>query len=239
MNKITVLNDAVKKVCEINSLDVIKDIRFVNIIDDIYDFNEIPGAKSIMRELWKDGYGEKILNINTDNSERQLKIYKLINTAIYSHGYDETIVRYIFNSIAYALNWTSNPPILHLNKRIVIKPNSILNLHAKMLDIKQEYEKYIETHIILTGLKPYFSANSLSQIFFMEEQIKILDKAMRSNEYEWCLKIKNKALYCYMNDNDNNTYSKSIITHDNTDVSDTSSPAHPIKKNFFKKLFGL
>lgn len=237
MNKISVLSDAVKMACEINSFDVIKDIRFVNIIDDIYDFNEMPGAKSIMRELWKDNYGEKILSLNTDNSERELKICKFINTSIYSHGYDETIVRYIFNSIAYALNWTSKPPVLHFNKGAVIKPNSIFNLHAKMLDIKQEYEKYIGTHIILTRLKPYFPANSLSQIYFMEEQIKILDKAMGSNEYEWCLKIKNKALNGYMNDII--THSKSNNTPDKTDISDTLSRTNPIKKNFLKKLFRL
>lgn len=86
--------------------NILCEIRLVNILSDFNAFENIQGAKYIMRALIDEGITRKLLYLDKyDNSAKELAHRFIITT-----GFNSDIVNEIFNSLAYGLGWIKRMP---------------------------------------------------------------------------------------------------------------------------------
>lgn len=134
------LPQAIKIVVGIYGKDVVKDVQMVNILNDVVSLEDPNAIKSILRDVVKMGYGEKMLVINAPKENYHLKVKAFSKDISDSLGYKEVIVQYILYSIAYGIGICPQEPYMkNLEAR---KPNKITEKTSQKADDEEdEYEK--------------------------------------------------------------------------------------------------
>ena len=105
------LPQAIKIIVGIYGKNVVKDVQMVNIMNDVVSLEDPNAVKSILREVIKHGYGEKILAISPKEDYR-LKVKAFAKDIGDSSGYKEAIVQYILYSIAYGIGICPQEPYI-------------------------------------------------------------------------------------------------------------------------------
>ena len=105
------LPEAIKIIVGIYGKDVVKDVRMVNIMNDVVSMEEHNAVKTILRNCIKLGFGDKVLAI-TPKDDLHLKIKSFSKDISDSYGYKDVIVQYILYSIAYGIGICENKPYL-------------------------------------------------------------------------------------------------------------------------------
>lgn len=95
------LHKALKNVIETDGVEVVKDIRLVNILSDFRAFDTMPASKYILRAVIADGYAEKLYAIGTWNSQSE----NLCCQFVAATGFQNDIAFLVFQSLAYGLGW--------------------------------------------------------------------------------------------------------------------------------------
>ena len=113
MNKTPVtLPHAIKIVVSKNGKDVVRDVRLLNIMNDMVYIEDSAAVKNILREVLKSGYGSKLLSLTPPHDDYQLKIKAYSKTISDSLGFKDVIVQYILYSIAYGIGLCPSIPRL-------------------------------------------------------------------------------------------------------------------------------
>ena len=108
------LPKGIKHLCKLQGKGYIFNDVFVNALSD-YNAFSMPLHKNILKILVREGY----LSI-FDSKDSWSKTYQqTINNICYNFGWSEPIVKYIFDSIAYGLNYLRKRPILIEDESIV------------------------------------------------------------------------------------------------------------------------
>lgn len=108
------LPKGIKHLCKLHGKGYIFNDVFVNALSD-YNAFSTPLHKNILKILVREGY----LSI-FDSKDSWSKTYQqTINNICYNFGWSEPIVKYIFDSIAYGLNYLRKRPILIEDESIV------------------------------------------------------------------------------------------------------------------------
>lgn len=138
MNKTPVtLPHAIKIVVSKNGKDVVRDVRLLNIMNDMVYIEDSAAVKNILREVLKSGYGSKLLSLTPPHDDYQLKIKAYSKTISDSLGFKDVIVQYILYSIAYGIGLCPSIPRLK-NTTTLSKGNK------KEKEIKKEEKKVVE-----------------------------------------------------------------------------------------------
>lgn len=120
------LYNALKKVVELQTEDILKDVKLINILSDFKAYDDMPSSKYLLKYMVSEGLIANLLY------EYQSKID--INTLLDSHetllsdtyGFKESLANYVVRSLAYALGWISEIPSISNMGDSSYKPNPTL-----------------------------------------------------------------------------------------------------------------
>ena len=147
------LHIALKSVIDTDGVDIINEVRLVNILDDLKAFESIPASKYILRAIITDGYARKLYTIGSWNANAQKLIQQFSNTT----GFQPDYVYRIFQSIAFALNFISE--IDNVNSSNIIQSVTARNTTSQKLNLtssklskksesfKHDYKKDAENYL--------------------------------------------------------------------------------------------
>ncbi len=164
------LHHALKHIIKNEGPDILTDLRLINILDDLNAFQDIQGAKYIIRAIIVDGFAMRFIQIGSLSSSANDLIKKLYSTT----GFNEDAVTKIFHSFAFGLGWINTMPSISPAASTApissnspyqkpTRPNaggSQLNLTESQLDNKSEKfkhqyandaEAYLDSVITLCG----------------------------------------------------------------------------------------
>ena len=116
---------ALKKVVELQSEDILKDVKLINILGDFKAYDDIPSSKYILKYMVSEGLMANLLYEYQSQND--------VNTLLDSHktllsdtyGYKESLADYVMRSIAYALGWISEIPSESKSNDIAINSKAV------------------------------------------------------------------------------------------------------------------
>jgi len=98
------LQHVIKDVVDKFGVEVIRDSRLVNILDDMRAFTDAPAAKSVLKEILRLGFGEKLYTMyETKEPSWELKINSYAYTIVNQHGFREDITSQLLDAISWAI----------------------------------------------------------------------------------------------------------------------------------------
>lgn len=170
------LHFALRNIIETDGVDIVKDLRIVNILSDFKAFDAIPASKYILRAIINDGYSDELLAIGGWNSKSLTLCQKFANIT----GFQFDFVKLVFQSLAYGLNFTdkldstlSNEDIKNGSKSC---SSSKLSHSYKVLlkktpkykeQFKEDAEDYLDSIIEIKGdWKKEFGVSVTASTFF-------------------------------------------------------------------------
>lgn len=95
------LHKALKKIIDTEGTEIIKDLRLVNILDDLKAYEDIPASKYILRSIIAEGYSIKLI----ENGKWDNILTLLANKFAKTTGFIPQNVNLIFQSLAYGLGY--------------------------------------------------------------------------------------------------------------------------------------
>lgn len=94
--------------------DIICSERFINILSDYGGF-DLKAVKTVMRQLIKSGYGQKMYELDKEfHPDRNMKVKTYI-AELTAMGFQNGYVSYTFDCLCHGLGWTYDNPILDPN----------------------------------------------------------------------------------------------------------------------------
>lgn len=211
-NKYDSFPQAAKAVIIEHGQDVIFDVKFLNILSDVFSFDELSGMKNMLRKMLSDGYGNEIL-LASKSDMWEIKFKMLCSKFVSDNGFRDNIANYIFESMAYGLGLKDGMPDPLKIKTQFSEGSLDLLLRRMKTDLITMLEEKIVASEVKSGFYP---TNVKSDIYELKEKIMIVGKAVGKDESQWCDQTIKEIKEKY--------YVEPQIT------------GH---KGFFKRLFGL
>lgn len=106
------LYNALKKVVELQTEDILKDIKLINILSDFKAYDEYPSAKYLLKYMINEGLMANLLFEYQPTKDIELLLTSHINILSNTYGYKEDLSKYVIRCIAYGLSWTSELPTI-------------------------------------------------------------------------------------------------------------------------------
>lgn len=210
------LYDAIREIVDNQGKSVIEDVRFVNILDDVMSFDNIPAVKPVIKDLIKKGIGNKIIKIDSSGESFALKKQSLLVSIVNNNGYNFELVRYILDCMSYGLHWTNKIPNSFVSYQKDEGISSIVDFKEEMAKLKIAYTTLLKSTITIpSNTSGYYTASALTDIYYLSDKIRIIADVLHTDDYNCCLDEKKKILEEY--------YVK---------------PAPPKKRGLFSRLFG-
>lgn len=210
------LYDAIRKIVDNQGKSIIEDVRFVNILDDVMAFDDLPAVKPVLRDLIKKGIGKEIIKIDNSGESFALKKQTLLMSIVNNNGYNAELVRYILDCLSYGIHWTNNIPNSFVSYQKNDGKSNIVDFKAEMDELRRSYTTLLKSSITIPdNSSGYYTASALTEIYYLSGKIRILADILHTDDYKWCLDEKKKILYEF--------YVK---------------PAPPKKRGLFSRLFG-
>lgn len=101
------LHQALKHVIGAEGQDIVKDLRLINILNDLQVYQDIQGSKYILRAIIDDGFASRFQQIGSLNNQANDLICRFTATT----GFNEDSVLKIFQSLAFGLGWINQMPV--------------------------------------------------------------------------------------------------------------------------------
>lgn len=129
------LYNALKKVVELQTEDILKDGKLINILGDFKAYEDMPSTKYLLKYMVSEGLMANLLY----EYQSQNDVIELLNNHIKllsnTYGYKESLAEYVVKCLAYALGWiTELPSISNLNENSNIPNNAQVNLQPQIID---------------------------------------------------------------------------------------------------------
>lgn len=107
------LYNALKKVVDLQTEDILKDIKLINILSDFRAYDDMPSSKYLLKYMISEGLMANLLYEyqSKDDVSILLDSHKTLLSDTY--GYKEGLAEYVVRSLAYALGWTSDIPLMN------------------------------------------------------------------------------------------------------------------------------
>ena len=205
------LHVALRNIIDTDGIDIVKDVRLVNILSDFKAFEAIPASKYILRAIIAEGYASRLVACG----KWDVNAKALCNHFVLSTGFQEDYVYLIFQSMAYGLRFVNRIDSIQNNTtRQVNNANNSksvgdkLNLSQSELNRKSEKyiqnykenaEKYLDSIIELKG----DTTKELGTVFAVTSEYDSGDNSFRINiEVSGAIKykfVKDFSSYLYIN----------------------------------------
>lgn len=144
------LHKAIKSVLETDGIEILKDVRLINILSDLQSFETMPACKYILRSVIADGYAQKLIAIGAWNHQSE----NLCSQFIAMTGFQVDYARAVFQSLAFGLGY-------------IVSVDNLCNMHNQ-----SPTSKPVKPQSSKLSLR-YYEINKLTQ----EEQYRYKDAA--------------------------------------------------------------
>lgn len=105
------LYEAIREISKQYGIDCIQKENFFNMLSDFQAFKGFPACRAIVKVVFVQGYGGKILSNSIANDECwETILQQYIFEVVQKNGFQENLVKYVFQSIAFGIGWTSEIP---------------------------------------------------------------------------------------------------------------------------------
>ena len=179
------LPQAIKIIVSKYGKDIVNDVRMVNIISDEITLEDSTAVKSILRDVIKKGYGNKISAISATKEDFHLKIKAFSKNISDSMGYKNAIVQYTLYSIAYGIGICPQEPYLK-NQNNPTPPQKTVEGTLEIVEKKPPYKTMIVFAVIAVisgfyGLNYWASSSDREQF---ENKVFSGNSLMSSGNYD-------------------------------------------------------
>lgn len=126
---------ALKKVVELQSEDILKDVKLINILSDFKAYDDMPSSKYLLKYMINEGLMANLLYEyqSQDDVNTFLGSHKTLLSDTY--GYKESLADYVVRCLAYALGWISDiPSISNMNDSLNIPNTTPVNSSPQIID---------------------------------------------------------------------------------------------------------
>ena len=141
------LHVALRNIIDTDGIDIVNDVRLVNILSDFKAFDAIPASKYILRAVIADGYARRLISCG----KWDLNAKALCSHFASSTGFQEDYVSLIFQSIAYGLRFVNNidspqhTPIQPRDNSNAVHVSGV-NLNLSQSELNRKSEKFIQNY---------------------------------------------------------------------------------------------
>lgn len=104
------LYKALKTIVDLQGVDILKDLRLVNILSDFKAYDDFPAAKFVIKNMINEDFMAKLLGEYEANTNPDIVVNSNISMLSDTYGYKIEIADYLIKSIAYALGWIDAAP---------------------------------------------------------------------------------------------------------------------------------
>lgn len=199
------LHLAIKKVTNELGVSIFTSNVFANVLADYGAYQEIPAIKQIIKDFIAQGYGENIVNLaKIKDNNCTTKLNSIKSKFIKQNGYKDELVNYLFDCISYAIGISTNEPFpieAEVNSESTNKSgiNPVKDFNKELLNLQADYvnklaKLYESPDANSSALHGLYSAESLTELWLIEQKIIIVYKALGVNDDSWCEQQKNKFL---------------------------------------------
>ena len=143
------LHLALRNVIDTDGIDIVNDVRLVNILSDFKAFDAIPASKYILRAVIVDGYASRLVACGKWDATAKTLCSRFAS----STGFQEDYVNLIFQSIAYGLRFLNKievipnaPSQATRNANYSNGGNVNLNLSLSQSELNRKSEKFIQDY---------------------------------------------------------------------------------------------
>jgi hypothetical protein len=173
------LFNALKKVVDLQTQDILKDIKLINILSDFKAYDEYPPSKYLLKYMISEGLMANLLFEYQSSSDVEILLSSHSKLLSDTYGFKENLSDYVIRCIAYSLGWINDIPTIIApssseTNKIEIQEEPIVDdgkhLLFKQFPITGDVKKFIQSLISsgYTMVEPYnytYSAASLRGSF--------------------------------------------------------------------------
>lgn len=106
------LYNALKNIVSLQSADILKDIRLVNILSDFKAYEEFVASKFVIKSLINEGLMAKLLLEGESQNDYETIVDINKQNLVDNYGFKENLSEYVLKSIAFAMGWTEDIPTI-------------------------------------------------------------------------------------------------------------------------------
>lgn len=203
VNKRHTLHYAIREIVSHEGTDVIKEMRFLNILDDYKAFILKPSLRFVLSSIVAKGYAEKILNMG----EPSIEINSIVHQFLQRTGFQLSLINTVFQNLLWGLNYINSIEskdvieIQSVMKDDREKVSSKLTLGYEEINSKgqlfekqytKECENYIDSLVVMKG-----DWDKLGAFFKLSSKYLVYGNCARlAFNLEICGKIKNILKNC-------------------------------------------
>lgn len=201
------LHLAIRDVLVTYGLELIRTPKLSNYLADYSAFKEVPASQQVLNTILASGYGDKLYVIKKNNLEWQSRLLKFTDEVSNQHGYRGDLVQYVFQCLAYGLNWVNkvNDYNIVIQSPEYFSPKQkqeSYDVRKQLHSLKAEYLTMLAQLITVPKGRfirksGYYTANAESQLALAEERISIASHAIGEDNSKWCKEEKEKVLLQY------------------------------------------
>lgn len=118
------LYNALKKVVDLQTEDILKDIKLINILSDFKAYEDMPSSKYLLKYMINEGLIANLLYEYQSQDDLNILLDSHKTLLSDTYGYKDGLADYVVRSIAYALGWTNEIPSESRGNDIAITPNA-------------------------------------------------------------------------------------------------------------------
>ncbi len=107
------LYNALKNIVSLQSADILKDARLVNILSDFKAYEEFAAAKFVIKSLISEGLMAKFFFEGQSQNDYETIIANNKQNLVDNYGFKEGLSEYVLKSIAFALGWIEDIPTMN------------------------------------------------------------------------------------------------------------------------------
>lgn len=100
------LHQALRHIIQTEGVDILTELRLINILVDLNAFGSIQGSKYIMRAIIADGFSSQFKSIGAMNMQANNLVTRFLSLT----GFDGESTTKIFQSMAFGLGWINAMP---------------------------------------------------------------------------------------------------------------------------------
>ena len=196
------LHLAIKKVVDELGISIFTSNILANVLADYGAYQDIPAIKQIIKDLVGQGYGEDVI-IVAKGTNCITKLDSIKSKFVKQNGYKDELVNYLFDCISYSIGLSSEEPLYKNNEQSHINHisgnKSIKDFNKELLNLQAEYinklaSLYESPKNESTALYGLYSAESLTELWLIEQKILIVNSALGINDNIWCEQQKKKFI---------------------------------------------
>lgn len=118
------LYNALKRVVELETDDILKDGRLINLLSDFKAYEELPSSKYLLKYMINEGLMASFLLEYQTQKNIELLLASHITLLSNTYGFKEYLSDYVIRCIAYCLGWISDIPVIgsHSSKEENVSP---------------------------------------------------------------------------------------------------------------------